>query len=120
MNVMLWIMPWYALTVILESPLVILGLSKDHSLAWRVFAAFWLTACTYPIVAIVLPSLIENRLLYMVVAETFAPLAEAALFWFAFDRFSSKRIVWRNASVIVLANAFSFVSGELLKYWCVN
>jgi hypothetical protein len=42
----------------------------------RLFAGAWLTACTYPVVWLVLPPLFEERSLYLLAAETFAPVAE--------------------------------------------
>src|SRR5207247_2052526 len=70
-----------------------LGLSGRHSFKRKLFAGVWLTACTYPIVVIVLPTLFEElgyspdgpqRWMYLVVAETFAPVAECLLFFLAF------------------------------------
>jgi hypothetical protein len=46
-------------------------------------------ACPYPVVIVVLPSLgiaVHSRAAYLLFAETFAPLVECALFWFAFVR----------------------------------
>ena len=51
------------------------------------FAGVWLTACTYPVVVLVLPLALDmdsHEALYLGVAETFAPVAECALFWMAF------------------------------------
>ena len=87
----LWsFLPWgYALTVALELPVLLVGLSPRHPLPRRIFAGFWLTACTYPIVVLVLPPLVWARwgeTTYLIVAETFAPAAECLLFWWLFCR----------------------------------
>src|SRR6185369_8249610 len=76
----------YPFTILIETPVLLLGLSKRHSLKRRLFAGVWLTACTYPIVVLVLPLLFANssRTVYLTVAETFAPVAECILFWLAY------------------------------------
>lgn len=101
----------YLFTIAIETPILYLGLSPRHSKGRRVFAGFWLTACTYPIVTLVLPLLFENysRATYLAVAETFAPVAECVLFWLAFGKEST----WRDLIIIVLANLASFLLGEL-------
>jgi hypothetical protein len=79
----------------------------------------WLTACTYPIVVVVLPLVIDARAhhgAYLLVAETFAPVAECLLFWAAFGGQPSTRALWRDWGVIVAANVLSFLTGELI-YW---
>ena len=65
------------------------SLEDDVSLQRRVLAGFWLTACTYRIVVLVMPLLVPpswGRAGYLAIAETFAPAAECALFWIAFLR----------------------------------
>ena len=79
-----WLPFGYVLTVSVETPVLVFGLSRRHSLARKLFAGLWLTACTYPIVVLVLPILIPSRGVYVAVAETFAPAAECTLFWLAF------------------------------------
>jgi hypothetical protein len=109
----------YLFTVAIETPVLILGLSKQISFGQRLFAGLWLTACTYPIVVLVLPIFFANssRNSYLLVAETFAPLAECALFWLAFrNRFepgAGGRM--RNFGVIIIANLLSFAGGEVLN-----
>src|SRR5512132_3387382 len=78
----------YLLTILIETPILCLGLSRRHPLKRKLFAGVWLTACTYPIVTLVLPLLFspDSRALYLVFAETFAPVAECLLFWLAFKR----------------------------------
>ena len=106
-----WLPFGYALTVSVETPVLVFGLSRRHSLARKLFAGLWLTACTYPIVVLVLPILIPSRGVYVAVAETFAPAAECALFWLAFR---SRETVWRDMAAIVVANLASFLTGALL------
>src|SRR5262245_45161050 len=115
----LWsfLLPGYLLSIAVETPILLFGLSPRHSVGRRVFAGLWLTACTYPIVVLVLPLLLEPRWLYLLVAETFAPLAECALFWAAFGTPEEwgKRSMWRDFAAIVAANLASFGIGEILQ-----
>jgi len=107
----------YLASVAIEGAILVVGLSPRHPLRHRIFASFWLTACTYPIVVLVLPMLLDwSRPVYLSVAETFAPVAECALFWFAFgdEREWGRASMWRDFGVIVAANLASFVAGELL------
>jgi hypothetical protein len=85
--------PWiflpigYLFSIIIETPVLLVGLSPRHPFQRKLFAGIWLTACTYPIVVIVIPQFIsetDNRTMYLLVAETFAPVAECLLFCFAF------------------------------------
>lgn len=101
----------YLFTIAIETPILFFGLSSHHSKRRRIAAGVWLTACTYPIVTLVLPLLFENysRSAYLAVAEVFAPVAECALFWLAFGKESTRR----DLIVIVLANLASFLLGEL-------
>src|SRR5262249_17533659 len=107
----------YLFTVAVETPVLVAGLSRRHPLRHRLFAGLWLTACTYPIVVLVLPQffdLREQRPLYLAVAETSAPAAECALFWAAFGRREDwmKWPMARDLAVVVLANLLSFGLGE--------
>src|ERR1043166_3328170 len=78
----------YLLTILVETPILLVGLSERHPISRRLFAGVWLTACTYPIVVLVLPLLFAgaSRTIYLIVAETFAPVAECVLFWLAYGR----------------------------------
>jgi hypothetical protein len=102
----------YLLTIAIEVPILFFGLSAHHSKIRRVVAGVWLTACTYPIVTLVLPLLLvnESRAFFLLVAETFAPLAECLLFWLAFGREAR----WRDFAAIVIANVASFLIGEII------
>lgn len=105
----------YLLTILIETPILVVGLSSRHPLKRKLLAGLWLTACTYPIVVLVLPLLFESRLIYLIVAETFAPAAECLLFWLAFGLALDLRSTWRDFVVIVLANIASFAAGEVLN-----
>ena len=109
----------YLLTILIETPILVLGLSKRHSLKSKFFAGVWLTACTYPIVVLVLPLVFEHsaRAIYLLVAETFAPVAECILFWLAYGKREElgKPSMWRDFAAIVVANLGSFLAGEILN-----
>ena len=116
----LWaFLPWgYVLTVLIETPVLLAGLSARHSLPRRLAAGLWLTACTYPIVVLVLPTMMHDasRAAYLWVAEMFAPAAECALFYFAFVRNTptpDRGSTLRDMAAIVVANLASFSLGEL-------
>jgi hypothetical protein len=109
----------YLLTILIETPILVLGLSKRHSLKRKLFAGVWLTACTYPIVVLVLPLVFEHssRATYLIVAEIFAPVGECILFWLAYGKREEvgKRSMWRDFAAIVIANLASFLAGEVLN-----
>ncbi|HEV7473324.1 MAG TPA: hypothetical protein VGN90_04690 [Pyrinomonadaceae bacterium] len=111
----------YLLTILIETPILCVGLSRRHPLGRRLFAGIWLTACTYPIVTLVLPLIFapDRRSLYLVVAETFAPVAECTLFWLAFGKTEEvgKPSIWRDFITIIVANLASFAAGEVLNTW---
>ena len=102
----------YLLTIAIETPILFFGLSPHHPKGRRIAAGIWLTACTYPIVVLVLPLVFvdQSRGLFLLVAEVFAPVAECLLFWIAFG----KRTTWRDFGVILIANLGSFLVGEAL------
>jgi len=109
----------YLLTILIETPILVLGLSKRHSLKRKLFAGVWLTACTYPIVVLVLPLVFEHssRATYLIVAEIFAPIGECILFWLAYGNREElgERSMWRDFTAIVFANLASFLAGEVLN-----
>jgi hypothetical protein len=111
--------PGYLLTILIETPILLIGLSPRHPIRRRVFAGVWLTACTYPVVVLVLPVVFRSasRATYLIVAETFAPLAECALFWLAYGEreLIGKASMWRDFGAIVIANLASFIGGEILN-----
>ena len=107
----------YLLTILIETPILLIGLSKRHSIKRRLLAGVWLTACTYPIVVLVLPPLFADRVTYLIVAETFAPVAECILFWLAYGKGEElgKVSMWRDFAAIVVANLASFGAGEVMN-----
>jgi hypothetical protein len=106
----------YAITVLIETCVLLAALSRRHSTRVALFAGVWLTACTYPVVWLVFPALLHERWLYLLVAETFAPAAECALFWLAFVRHlpADGAMLRRDLGAIILANLCSFLGGESL------
>jgi hypothetical protein len=122
----------YLLSVVLETPVLLVGLSRRHSLGRRLLAGVWLTACTYPIVVLVLPQLVWWPLgywPYVAVAEVFAPAAECLLFWLAFwklptaatpDATGSRRDLVRDMLAIVVANLTSFIAGYWVLEWVLK
>ena len=114
----LWrfLVPGYLFSIAVETPVLLVGLSRRHGLLARLAAGVWLTACTYPIVVLVFPDLIGARFgytTYMVVSEVFAPVAECMLFWLALgcreDRFRAS--MYQDLAAVVLANLASFLLG---------
>ncbi len=109
----------YLFTILIETPVLLIGLSRHHSIKRRMLAGVWLTACTYPIVVLVLPAVFINssRESYLVVAEVFAPAAECTLFWLAYGEpeFFGTRSMWQDMAAIVIANLASFLGGEVLN-----
>ena len=114
----------YLTTILIETPVLLVGLSPKLSLKQRLACGAWLTACTYPVVILVLPALLlddseRSRIAYLIVAETFAPLAECFLFWLAFrgkNLFATKDWL-RSFAAIVAANLASFGIGEILNVY---
>ncbi len=108
----------YLLTIAIETPILFFALSARHPKRHRLMAGLWLTACTYPVVTLVLPLLLVNysRGVFLLVAETFAPVAECILFWLAFGSAAElgKGSMWRDLTAIVAANLASFVAGEVI------
>lgn len=111
----------YLVTILIETPVLLVGLTRKLSVRQRLLCGVWLTACTYPIVVLVLPTVFygQSRALYLAVAETFAPLAECLLFWLAFRRNDMLgRGDWlRCFAAIVVANLASFGIGEVLNHY---
>jgi hypothetical protein len=111
----------YLTTILIETPVLLIGLSPKLSLKQRLACGAWLTACTYPVVILVLPALLldYSRVFYLIVAETFAPAAECFLFWLAFrgkNLFAMKDWL-RSFAAIVVANLASFGIGEILNVY---
>lgn len=119
----------YLLTVAVETTVLWVGLSPRYSAVNKLFYGIWLTACTYPIVVLVLPLAMYTRphWQYLAVAEAFAPVAECSLFWLAerrsgkrdaeYDPALTRRIAPRDFVAIVVANLASFAVGEVWIRW---
>ena len=111
----------YLFTIAIETPVLLFGLSRKVPIRQRLWLGVWLTACTYPIVVLVLPAILydDKRASYLFIAETFAPLAECALFWLAYRKSDLLTPTdWiRCLLVIVIANLASFGAGEILNYY---
>lgn len=113
----------YSLTVAIELPVLLLGLSPHHSFVRKIIASFWLTACTYPFVALVLPLTVWQPFgytPYIAIAETFAPLAECFLFSLIVQGSTDKPydpVTWRDWITIVFANLASFLFGGQIVEW---
>ena len=109
----------YVFTIAVEGPVLLIGLAPRHRLRDRLLAALWINACTYPIVVLVWPYVVWvplGHVAYLAVAETFAPVAECALFWFAFGSAQERccRSMYRDFAAIIAANLASFLLGG----WC--
>jgi hypothetical protein len=114
----------YLTTILIETPVLVFGLSPKLTLKQKLLCGIWLTACTYPVVVLVLPALMlsdpdDSRNLYLVVAETFAPVAECLFFWLIFrGRGLFAGNDWlRSLAAIILANLASFGIGEIINYY---
>ena len=109
----------YLLTILIETPILYAGLSSKITFKQKLLCGVWLTACTYPIVVLVFPTLMNGfeRWQYLTVAEVFAPVGECIVFWLAFrtkDLLNSADWV-RSFVVIILANLASFGIGEIFN-----
>ena len=108
----------YLLTIAIETPILFFALSRRHPKRHRLMAGLWLTACTYPVVTLVLPLLLANysHAVFLAVAETFAPVTECVLFWLAFGSAAEvgRKSMWRDFAAIVIANLASFAAGEII------
>lgn len=111
----------YLLTISMETPILFFGLANRYSLKQKLFAGAFLTACSYPFVAVFFPMIwdpYENYNTYIVVSEIFAPLSECVIFAWLFQRrkpgLTLKQRMFDFAAIIA-ANLFSYLFGEFLK-----
>jgi hypothetical protein len=111
----------YLVTIAVETPILLLGLSNKLTFKQKLMCGIWLTACTYPIVVLVLPMLLQNFswIIYITIAEVFAPAGECLFFWTAFR---GNKILRTNDWIqcfisIIFANLASFGFGEILHYF---
>jgi hypothetical protein len=114
--------PWiflpigYLFTIAIETPILCVGLAPEHSLSRRLCAGAWLTACTYPLVVLVVPGWFDvttERPLYLLCAESIAHFGECVLFCAAFGPL--KRF-WRDMAAVFGANLASFAIGEWINF----
>lgn len=115
----------YLTTIVIETLVLLPGLSLHHPMSRRLISGVWLTACTYPIVVLVMPIVFGADLsssrywTYVLIAEIFAPAAECILFWYVFHRdkawraASRRRDRVRDYAAIIIANVASFGAGVL-------
>ena len=112
----------YLLTVLIEIPILLTGLPGKYTTKETIINGLLLTAITYPVVIMVLPAIftgmgIENRVLFLMFAESFAPITEVLFFRYLIDQPLTGRLD-REAAVIVIANLTSFLLGEAgLSQW---
>ena len=119
-NPLLFLPVGYLITIAIETPVLCVGLSPQHPLSRRIFAGLWLTACTYPMVVLVVPFWFDptdQRTAYLLVAESIAHFGECLLFWLAF---APLRNFWRDMAAVFLANLASFGLGEWMNYLLVD
>lgn len=109
----------YLLTILIETPVLLAGLPSKLTLRQKFLCGVWLTACTYPVVVLVLPAVFFGapRWQYLAVAETFAPAAECLLFWIAFKGRVEGRELIHSFIAIIIANLASFGLGEVLNHF---
>lgn len=109
----------YLATILIETPVLLFGLSPKVSFKQKLLCGIWLTACTYPIVVLVLPAIFldYSRCLYLFIAESFAHFGECVIFRLAFrGREDFETSDWiRSFVAILLANFASFSIGEVLN-----
>lgn len=112
----------YSLTILIEIPILVAGLSRKHGASETIFNGLLLTALTYPVVVMVLPAIftgmgVNNRIIFLAVAESFAPIAEVLFFRHLINQ-PLAAPPDRDAAVIVAANLTSFLLGEAgLSQW---
>ncbi len=86
---------------------------------WRFFPLGYLFSILIETPVLVMPLVFANasRIIYLIVAETFAPVAECILFWLAYGEAEQvgKASMWQDFATIVTANLASFLCGEVLN-----
>ena len=111
----------YLLTISFETPVLFACLGKRYTARQKLIAGVLLTALSYPFVVFVFPLIwnpYENYPVYISVSEVFAPVFECLSFAMLFQRKKtlSKNQRFLDYAAIVLANLFSFLSGEIMKW----
>ncbi len=112
----------YALSVLIEVPILLMGLTSSNRLSETIVNGLLLTALTYPVVIMVLPATftaigLNGRGLFLLVEGTFAPIAEMLFFRYLTSKPLLSRLD-RDSFVIVFAKLASFLLGEAgLSHW---
>jgi hypothetical protein len=116
-----FLIPGFLVTITIETPILLLLLTARHNWRDRITAGVLLTACTYPIVVLVMPQLLWQffgHTIYIAIAETFAPTAECAIFYFAWIRPTQPpphtRDTLQDFAAITIANLTSWLGGSYL------
>ena len=103
------------ITIVIEGTVLWFGLGRRYSAGEKLFFAVWLTATTYPVVVLVLPSFMSTTQpssSYLLAAESFAIVTEGTLFTIG-SAYLEKSVYFKELGVIVIANLISFGCGEL-------
>lgn len=111
------------LTLLIETPIVARALTRWYrvSVWWGVAVGLLGSLLTHPVVWFVLPgplTALTGRLGYLLIAEGFAWLVEATVYWLAVRRLTGRRdVVSEGVGLLLLsllANFASFSVGALL------
>ena len=108
------------LTLLIETPLVAAALARWYRVPFRSGITLGLAGSllTHPVVWFVLPGLLLPEVGwrgYLLTAEAFAWLAEAALYWLAVWRLTARRDLVGLLLLSLLANLASFSVGAILQ-----
>jgi hypothetical protein len=127
----------YCLFVAIELPIFLLALSARNDRRQRIFSALWLTACSFPLVILVMPAFIDMFVpkdwhgpVNTMQIALITPIVECLLFWMLtrpLDEPNSPQVSqaeWiHDLFVIVFANVLSFfawwyiVESPTIKNW---
>jgi len=105
----------WALAAPIEAAVLFVGLDRAHSRLVRCMVGPASTACTYPILVLVVPAWVDpsrHFAAYGAVGEGIVIALECALFLLAVGRRAS---ALRDCLAIVAANAASFAAGEIVR-----
>lgn len=106
----------FVLFIGIESSILIACLRKQYAKTQLIFAGVWLTFCTYPVINLLLATLLGHTPFYYAISALMAPLVEFILFWIAFEsdrRFFDARLL-HALFAIATANIASFTCGLIL------
>lgn len=105
----------FAITIALETPLYVLGLSKVMSPVRAVLASILVNLATHPVVWFVLPGVFPEQVHYALAAEAMAITVEAGLLFGAclLFRGNKKSLLW-FLGLCFLVNAASTTLGQVV------